>query len=121
MTPICNDQLTRVRKPSYAASADFWEVPKVYRVGDKGDKNGMPYTIKHFGTLYRRRGGVAQIGPEQPRLVWLVIKYKGDRAHKWDCLLIGDTQSFRERIVLGGRHPNPIFTRYWPKGGRQPL
>lgn len=121
MTPICNDHLTRVRRPHWAAPDTFWDKPKVYRVGDKGDKNGMPYTVKAFGTYYRRVGGRAQIGPDQPKLVWLVIKYKGCRRHQWDCLLIGDTNSFQERLVLGGRHPNPIFTHYWPKGEKQPL
>jgi hypothetical protein len=113
MTIICNDQLTRVRTPSYGQS---WTVPKTYRVGDKGDKNGMPYTVKAFGASIRRRMGV----PQFPCSVWLIVKYRGDRTHKWDCLLIGDTNSFQERLIFGGPHPNPIFTHYWPKGAPQP-
>lgn len=114
MTPICNDVLTRVKLPSYGQT---WTVPKTYRVGDRGDKNGMPYTVKAFGaSLYRRAGKV-----KLPANVWLIVKYRGDKRHAWDCLLIGDTNSFQEKLVFGGRHPNPIFTHYWPKSEPQPL
>lgn len=51
----------------------------------------------------------------------MLVKYRGDKNHKWDMLLIGDTSSFQEKIVLGGRHPNPVFDRYWPKEWPQPL
>jgi hypothetical protein len=61
------------------------------------------------------------LSKEHPRLVWLIIKYKGNRNWKWDCLLIGDTNSFQEKIVLGAQHPNPVFTHYWPKAWPQPL
>ena len=118
MLPICNDVLTRIAVPRWGRSADT-EV--VYRIGDKGDKNGMPYTVKAFGTYFRRVGGVPQVSKENPSIVYLVIKYRGDRNHKWDCLLIGDTNSFRERLVFGGRHPNPIFDQYWPAGEVQPI
>lgn len=114
MTLICNDVLTRVRVPSYGQT---WLVPKTYRVGDTGDKNGMPYTVKAFGASLRHKGGQAQL----PASVWLIVKYRGDKRHAWDCLLIGDTNSFQEKIALGGRHPNPIFTHYWPKQWPQPL
>jgi len=113
MTPICNDQLTRVKKPPFGPG---WDAPKSYRVGEKGDKNGMPYTVKAFGaSIYRKLGK-----PQFPANVWLLVKYKGDRSHSWDCLLIGDTNSFKERLVFGGPHPNPIFTHYWPKLEPQP-
>lgn len=118
MIPLCNDILTLIAPAPWAR---WRKTPVVYRVGDKGDKNGMPYTVKAFGTSFRRRAGVPQISKERPCIVYLVIKYKGDKNHKWDCLLIGDTNSFRERLVFGGRHPNPIFTHYWPKGEVQPI
>lgn len=114
MTPICNDQLTRVNNPSYGQS---WPQPKVYRVGDKGDKNGMPYTVKAFGASIKTKMCV----PQLPACVWLLVKYRGDKNHAWDMLLIGDTNSFQEKIVLGGRHPNPVFDRYWPKEWPQPF
>jgi len=119
MTIICNDTLTLVRLPRFARAN--WRVPRTHRVGDKGDKNGMPYTVKAFGASTHRISGVPPLSREHPRSVWLVIKYKGDKNHKWDCLLIGDTNSFAEKLVFGGRHKNPIFTHFIPKGHAQPL
>lgn len=109
MTPICNDQLTRVRNPRWGK---LWTIPETYRVGDKGDKNGMPYTVKAFGACIHKMWGVKAFSPEHPRSVWMLVKYRGDRKHAWDCLLIGDTNSFAEPLVWGGRHPNPVFTHY---------
>ena len=118
MTPICNDQLTRVRQ---GRVCKFTQLERTYRVGDRGDKNGMPYTIKAFGmncqSLRRLREGEDNIAPS----VWMLVKYRGDKRHKWDSLLIGDTSSFQESIVLGGLHPNPAFTHYWPKDWAQPF
>lgn len=121
MNLICNDVLTRKAELPPPWQHDPTGLKTVFRVGDKGDKNGMPYTIKAFGTYIKWRGGVPQIGPDRPTVVYLVIKYRGARAHKWDCLIIGDTRTFQERIILGGRHPNPIFDQVWPKDRPQPF
>lgn len=117
MTPILNDQLSRVRTPGFARSAP----PQVFRVGERGEKNGMPYTVKGFGAFVSRSPGLKPLSREHPRVVWMLVKYQGCRRWKWDALLIGDTNSFAERIVLGGPHRNPVFTHYWPKQWPQPL
>ncbi len=119
MTPICNDRLTRVRLPRFADNT--WKVDRVIQVGDKGDKNGMPYTVKAFGACVHKLINVKPLSREHPRTVWMLVKYKGDKSHKWDSLCIGDTNSFQEPLVFGGPHPNPVFTHYWPKGWEQPL
>ena len=115
MTPICNDQLTRVRNPIWMNGC---QLPATYRVGDVGDKNGLPYTVKAFGTYIKHAW---RFDEEKPTVVYLIIKYRGSRTHKWDCLLIGDTACFQEKIVLGGIHTNPVFTHYWPANMPQPL
>lgn len=120
MNFLCNDQLTRVHCPSWA-DPKTCPLPQTYRVGDKGDKNGMPYTVKAFGCLWLKRHSGRPLCREHPRSVWLLVKYTGDKAHKWDMLMIGDTNSFHEKLVFGGRHPNPVFTHYLPKGHPQPL
>lgn len=112
MTPICNDILTRVRDPFFGKN---WPAD-VFRVGDKGNKNGMPYMVKGFGAYIKWRAGQ----PQFPALVWKIIKYRGSRAWKWDSLLIGDTTCFHEKLVFGGPHRNPIFTHLWPKEKPQP-
>ena len=121
MNLICNDVLTRVRRPRCVHPDSAWETPKLSRVGDRGDKNGMPYTVRAFGASTHRIIGVPPLSKDHPRSVWLVVKFRGDKSHKWDCLWIGDTNSFAEKLVFGGRHPNPVFTHYLPKGAPQPI
>lgn len=120
MSPIVNDQLTAVNCPAWA-KPDHWR-EQTYRVGDVGDKNGMPYTVKGFGCATHRLVGVPPLSREHPRAVWLVVKYRGDRSWKWDCLLIGDTNSFREKLIFANQpHRNPVFTHFVPRGTVVPI
>lgn len=119
MTPICNDRLTLVRLPRFADKT--WECPRVIQVGEKGDKNGMPYTVKAFGCCVHKLINVPALSRQKPRVVWMLVKFKGDKQHKWDALCIGDTNSFKETLVFGGPHPNPVFTHYWPPEWAHPL
>ena len=118
MTPICNDQLTRIRNPPYGKD---WLVPRIIRVGDKGMRGSTPFTVKAFGMSSWTGSYREPITEENPRTVWMLVKMRGWRDHKWLALMIGDTNSFQEKIVLGGIHPNPVFTHYHPKGEPQPL
>lgn len=117
MNPLCNDQLTRVRVPSYANNE--WECPRIIRVGDKAMRGSRPYTVKAFGVnshglkrITRAGGGTAS--------VWMMVKMRGWRGHAWLPLLIGETDCFQEKLVLGGLHPNPVFDHYWPADWPQP-
>ena len=116
MTPICNDVLTRVRQ---SGAVTWTELERTFRVGDKGEKNGMPYTIKGFGSIIELDYKNKRVKNGRPHCVWMCVKYKGDKAHKWDTLMIGMTDSFQEKLVFGGQHPNPVFTHYLPKGYAQ--
>ena len=98
MRYVCNDQLTRVRTPDFGTG---WTVPRTYRVGDQGERNGMPYTIKAFGVSDRRN-----MKPGWTPLVWLVIKYLG--VPDWDVLLIGNAGCFDEKLVRS-KHKNRVF------------
>ena len=117
MTPICNDHLTRVRQ---GRVYKFTQLERTYRVGDRGDKNGMPYTIKAFGmncqSLRRLREGEDNIAPS----VWMLVKYRGDKRHKWDSLLIGDTPPFRNPSSSAGCIPTPPSPTTGPRIGRNP-
>jgi hypothetical protein len=119
MTPICNDQLTRVRQP--ADKMRFTELEQTFRVGDKGDKNGMPYTIKGFGSIIKLDHEKKTVKKEKMISVWMMVKYKGKKAHKWDTLWIGFDHCFKEKLVFGGLHPNPVYTHLLPKGYAQPV
>lgn len=118
MTPICNDILTRVRQ----SGTVFWtQLENTFRVGDKGTKNGMPYTVKGFGSIIKLDHQNKQVKADRPFIVWMMVKYTGDKAHKWDTLMIGFSDSFQEKLVFGGPHPNPVYTHLLPKGYAQPL
>lgn len=120
MTPLCNDQLTRVRQPHLFRFTEDVPIERVIRVGDKGMRGSTPYTVKAFGvnsyTLRRiRQGDHCHAG------VWMMVKMRGWRNHAWLALMIGDTSCFREKLVLGGPHPNPVFDGIWPKDWMQPF
>ena len=108
MNHLCNDCLTQVRD-HYGKPIP----PTTYRVGDKGDKNGMPYTIKAFGATLHRIPGIPPASLAHPRCVHLLVKYRGDKRHAWDQLCIGNTNSFAEPLVVGiFPHRNPAFDYY---------
>jgi hypothetical protein len=102
---ICNDQLTRVRVPYWCENAI---IPRTYQIGGTGEKNGMRYTIHAFGSRIESMPGVPEMSPEAPRLVWMFVKFKGIRG--WVPLLIGDTNSFHDKLVFG-IHNNAVFNR----------
>lgn len=105
MTFICNDQLTRVREPSWGK--DF-PVPRIYQIGQIGKKNDAEYTIRAFGACAIHIPGLPDISDKHPRMVWMYVKFKGIR--EWIPLLIGDTSCFQEKLVFG-KHRNIVFNR----------
>ena len=118
MTPICNDILTRVKQSGVMR---WTQVERTFRVGDTGSHHGMAYTIKGFGSVIKLDHQNKRIKADRTFPVWMMVKYRGDKAHKWDTLLIGFADSFQEKLVFGGLHPNPVYTRLLPKGYAQLL
>jgi hypothetical protein len=116
VNPLCNDQLTRIKNPSYGST---WEVPKVYRVGDQGMRGSRPYTVKAFAVNSYGLKRIVRDGAGTSS-VWMCVKMRGWRDHAWLPLLIGHADSFQEKLVLGGCHPNPVFDHHWPEGWAQP-
>lgn len=82
---LANDVLTRVRNPKLGRN---WDCPKQYRAGDKGEKNGRPYTIKCF-TVDRHRSPGA--------LTYAKVRFRGEKRYTY--LWIGEEPNFQERFV----------------------
>ena len=116
MTPICNDQLTRVRQ---SGAVRWKDLKRTFRVGDKGSHHGMTYTVKGFGSIIKLDHQQKRVKSDRTYGVWMMVKYTGKKSHKWDTLLIGFSDSFQEKLVFGGLHPNPVYTHLLPKGYAQ--
>jgi hypothetical protein len=78
---LANEALTRIRNPHHGQS---WKCPRVYMVGEKGEKNGQPYTVRFFSVS---SGG----------FVYANVRFQGDR--NYTPLWIGERGGFQERLV----------------------